>query len=375
MRTDYFDKRLEMLAEERDETKIFNVYQNLDYLDDSSYYHSSLLNRMQKGALQKGRKKPGKGCKKGSVIKRKIKEILGESAEYICLKSRIFDYYDAEENNFLSRNQEREIFRFMELSKYIDMENHARARNIIVLSHKNLADSISGNLAASNGLSMYDGLFWDLRGEGRLALYEAADRFELKKNTKFTTYATFWIKRFTMNLLLDSFYEFVPHSIRYNMSKVNFLMNDNPKITPEEIAKKLKMSLSMAKDVMDGKYRTKSFEKLIEEANVTELRIEDNSKTFSKIPDLREMLFDAIDETLDERKKDIIKARFCLDDQLVEKIIKKSSFNKSKSKPSLSSIGEYFNLNRERIRQLEEEALNSLYILFSRGGKCIEDYL
>ena len=35
----------------------------------------------------------------------------------------------------------------------------------------------------------------DLIQEGNLGLYESVEKFELKHNTKFLTYATYWIKK------------------------------------------------------------------------------------------------------------------------------------------------------------------------------------
>jgi RNA polymerase primary sigma factor len=237
----------------------------------------------------------------------------------------------------------------VELSKKIQKGDEQARKNMI---RANLRLVI--NIAKKY---MYLGIpLLDLVEEGNLGLMKAVDKFNHKKGFRFSTYAAWWIKQsITRSISEQGKMIRVPvymNELIAKWKKTKEALSQKMKIVPMDdvIAKKLKIS----KEKMDQinfwqSSATSSLEASIgdEEGQVMDL-VEDQT---SVAPDSEiEHIMDkervqGLLEIMSERERKILDMRFGLED----------------GKPkTLAEVARKLGVSRERIRQIEEEALRKL---------------
>jgi RNA polymerase primary sigma factor len=247
------------------------------------------------------------------------------------------------ETSLLNADREKELAYQIETGDTKARDEMVRANLRLVV---NIARSYTGK-----GLGLQD-----LIEEGNLGLLRAVEGFDPRMNTRFSTYASYWIKQSIKRALVNT-----AKTIRIPAYMVELLAKwrrASAKLqeelgrvpTQEEIARSMnlpKKKLNIIKKAIRVYNAAPQTDHAESGLSLDELLMDSNTRTpdteMVEEDDLKHVLH--LLDNLDKREATVLRMRFGLDEE---------------EPKTLKEIGERLGLTRERVRQIESEALAKL---------------
>lgn len=229
-------------------------------------------------------------------------------------------------------------------------EGDQSAKNELVEANLRLVVSLARHYQGC-GLS-----YQDLIQEGNIGLIKAAEKFDVSKGFRFSTYASWWIKQALSRAIADQSRTIrIPVHMTENINKFKKTerellsqLNREPKI--KEIADVMGISEKQAKEIQSYIVEPTSLDIQVGDDDDTTIGsfIEDTQFVNPESAYIKESNGDVVNavlDTLSDREANILRLRFGIG---------------GKKAMTLEEVGKEYGLTRERIRQIEAKALRKL---------------
>ncbi|MDD5556905.1 MAG: RNA polymerase sigma factor RpoD/SigA [bacterium] len=264
---------------------------------------------------------------------------------------------DIGEIPLLTREEERALARKV-------AGGNAQARHALIKANLRLVVKIARRYA-------YMGLpLLDLIEEGNLGLMRAVEKYDLRKGTKLSTYAAWWIRQFILRAIANQ-----GKMIRipvYMMEKIHRVHRTEAEITqergrpaqPREIARALRMPVEKVRQLLEMDREPRSlFAPLDGEGLIDLIKVVEDVKSAppsQRISDqvLRSHIADLLG-SLTEREAGVLSMRYGL---------------KSGTPMTLTRIGKRYRITRERVRQIQEAGLRKLKAVLEERKSGFHDF-
>lgn len=198
--------------------------------------------------------------------------------------------------------------------------------------------------------------FLDLINEGNVGLMEAARRFDPERKVRFTSYAVWWIRQAILHYLSQASQVFrvspktanILYRVATTLARKRSEENETP--TREALALEIGVTLNELNSSLEAAAGTLSLDHPIDEAgdlvlgDTLEQEIMVSAEDIAIQEHLKEQIAESLG-TLSNMEERVLRLRFGLD---------------SDDPMTLKEIGDKMNLSRERIRQIEAQALGKL---------------
>ncbi len=198
--------------------------------------------------------------------------------------------------------------------------------------------------------------FLDLINEGNIGLMEAARRFDPDRGVRFTSYAVWWIRQAILHYLSQASQVFrvspktanILYRVATTLAKKRSQENEVP--TREALAAEIGVTQNELSAALEAAAGTLSLDHPIDESGDLVLgdTLEQHRVASADIQTVNQHLKEQISESLGsltQMEERVLRLRFGIDDD---------------DPLTLKEIGDRMNLSRERIRQIEAQALGKL---------------
>jgi RNA polymerase primary sigma factor len=277
----------------------------------------------------------------------KKKISLNNFKEYI---SKIEVFKDSIKREETIAGMNKEDLKILAYTIKRNMLEARKTRKELVVANLRLVVSIAKKYI-NKGLS-----FLDLIQEGNIGLMRAVERFEYKRGYKFSTYATWWIRQAITRAIADQARTIrIPVHMIETINKLNkvarmYVQQYGKEPKPEEIAKKMSLSVDKVRSVLKISQHPISLETPIGEEKDSHLGdfIEDKEAVSPASAAVNVLLKEQIEKvmkSLKEREAEVLRLRFGIGDGVPH---------------TLEEVGKIFKVTRERVRQIEAKALRKL---------------
>lgn len=279
----------------------------------------------------------------------KLSEVNNIDADATELTDDAAQNYIRDISRYPLLNKEEEI----ELAKRIEQGDQAAKRE---LNNSNLRLVV-------HAAKKYMGrnlAFLDLIQEGNMGLLRAVEKFDWRRGYKFSTYASYWIEQSIRRALADQSRPVrLPVHVEEKLNKFRrerkALIDDlGREPTDEELAESLEIDIDTVYYFKRISQDTVSIDTMVgfsEDSDTLMVEMIEDESVIQPIDEasnriLRSHIMKIIEECLEPREKKVILLRFGLDGTGIAH--------------TLEEIGDVFHVTRERVRQIEDVALNKI---------------
>jgi len=260
--------------------------------------------------------------------------------------------------SFLTAKEEKE------LSKKIEKGDEEAAKKLALANLRLVVSIAKRYVGRSPNLTLLD-----LIQEGNLGLFKAVKKFDWRRNYKFSTYATWWIRQAITRALADQARTIrIPvHMIetisKYTKTRKNLLQELGREPLPEEIAAEMGLEVDKVHHIRRIAQKSVSLETPVgedEQDSILSEFIKDEKVILPSTAAAQNLLKKRLEEISGEltpRELKILSMRFGLKDGVMH---------------TLEEVGKEFGVTRERIRQIQAKSIEK--IRKHRELKKLKDY-
>ncbi|TYL47267.1 RNA polymerase sigma factor RpoS [Marinomonas sp. IMCC 4694] len=248
----------------------------------------------------------------------------------------------------------------------LSLKGDEKARKRMIESNLRLVVKISRRYL-NRGLSLLD-----LIEEGNLGLIRAVEKFDPERGFRFSTYATWWIRQTIERAIMNQ-----TRTIRLPIHVVKELniylraarelahrLDHEP--SAEEIADMLDCPLKDVQKMLGLNERVSSIDATFGGENNDKSLVEVLADSLHQGPEADRQDGDVLQnielwlDDLSEKQRDVIIRRFGL---------------RGHEASTLERVGAEIGLTRERVRQIQVEALRKMRLIMDKEGLCLDDVI